>query len=203
MSIEDECVRFEFAEGVVDCSFNASNLPVLKLSATEEVKTNLAAMHFCVTQEANQNLSVAQKELLKWHCRLGHIHLKRVQMLMKSGALGDSPKVRAAARLDVEQHKFMCGSCAFGKAKRRSSRPKTVKAKQWDAPKPPEKLLSKDTLFPGQKVSMDHFVVSTPGRLWNSRGSESHDRMFKGGVIFVDHASGFVFAVPVVNFTAG
>ena len=27
--------------------------------------------------------------------------------------------------------------------------------------------------------------------------------MFKGGVIFVDHASGFVFVVPVVNFTAG
>ena len=27
--------------------------------------------------------------------------------------------------------------------------------------------------------------------------------MFKGGVIFADHASGFVFIVPVVNFTAG
>ena len=29
------------------------------------------------------------------------------------------------------------------------------------------------------------------------------DRSYKGGVIFVDHASGFVFVSPVVNFTAG
>jgi hypothetical protein len=64
-------------------------------------------------------------------------------------------------------------------------------------------LLSKDVLFPGQKVSIDHFIVTTPGRLFQSRGGESHDGMFKGGVIFVDHASGFVFVVPVVNFTDG
>ena len=29
------------------------------------------------------------------------------------------------------------------------------------------------------------------------------DKKFKGGVIFVDHASGYVFVEPVVNFTAG
>ena len=50
---------------------------------------------------------------------------------------------------------------------------------------------------------MDHFIVSTPGRLFTSRGSEAHDRRFKGGVIFVDHATGFTFVEPVVNFTAG
>ena len=202
-TIEGDCVKFQFEDGVVECACNDSNLPVVKLCTDKEAALNLKAMHFCVTQEANQNLSVAQKELLKWHCRLGHVAFPRVQMLMKAGALGDHPKIRAAAKLDLNKHPFMCGSCAFGKAKRKASRPKTFKGKDWKAPQVAEKVLSKETLFPGQKVSMDHFIVSTPGRLWTSRGSESHDRMFKGGVIFVDHASGFVFVCPVVNFTAG
>ena len=45
--------------------------------------------------------------------------------------------------------------------------------------------------------------MTSPGRLFSSRGSESYDRRYKGGVIFVDHASGHIQAVPVVNFTAG
>ena len=202
-TIEEECVKFVFKEGVVECPCNDSNLPVVKLCTEKEAALNLRAMHFCVTQEANQNLNVAQKELLKWHCRLGHVSFQRVQMLMRAGALGDHPKVRAAAKLDLDKDPFICGSCAFGKAKRKASRPKTIKGKDWKPAPVAEKVLSKETLFPGQKVSMDHFIVSTPGRLWTSRGSESHDRMFKGGVIFVDHASGYVFVSPVVNFTAG
>ena len=50
---------------------------------------------------------------------------------------------------------------------------------------------------------MDHFIVSTPGRLFSSRGRDRDDRMYKGGVIFVDQYSGYVHVVPVVNFTAG
>jgi hypothetical protein len=50
---------------------------------------------------------------------------------------------------------------------------------------------------------MDHFVVSTPGRLYSSRGSEPADKLYKGGVIFKDHATGHVFVECVVNFTAG
>ncbi len=63
--------------------------------------------------------------------------------------------------------------------------------------------MSEEVLIPGQKVSMDHFIVSTPGRLFSSRGSEPLDRLCKGGVIFKDHATGFVFVEPVVNFSAG
>jgi hypothetical protein len=66
-----------------------------------------------------------------------------------------------------------------------------------------EKLLSKDMLFPGQNLLIDHFIVTTLGMLFQSRGGKSHDSMFKGGAIFVDHTSGFVNVVPVVNFTAG
>ena len=90
----------------------------------------------------------------------------------------------------------MCSSCAYGQVKRRPTRSKTTKVVT-------TKALSKETMIPGEKVSMDHFIVTTPGRLWETRGSESHDRRYKGGVIFTDHASGYIYHVPVVNFTAG
>ena len=198
-SIEDDAVVIEFAEGTVICPCNQSNIPVLNLTGAKEAAEDLKALNACVTLENNQNLSMAKKELLKWHCRLGHIALPRIQKLMRAGALGHSPKIKGAAHLYLAKHPVKCGSCEFGRVKRRATR--TGKHSK-ETPEP-MKVLSKDVLIPGQRVSMDHFIVSTPGRLFNSRGSEAHDRMFKGGVIFVDHATGFVFVAPVVNFTAG
>ena len=124
--------------------------------------------------------------------------MRLIQSLLKTGALGDDTKTKAAANHDLDKSPIVCGSCAYGKAKRRAMRSKRDKASDNK-----EKVLSKDVLIPGQKVSMDHFVVTTPGRQFNSRGRDSIDKMFKGGVIFVDHASGYVFVEPVINFTAG
>ena len=50
---------------------------------------------------------------------------------------------------------------------------------------------------------MDHFIVTTSGRLFSSRGREFDDRMYKGGRIFYNQASKYVHIEPVVNFTAG
>ena len=50
-------------------------------------------------------------------------------------------------------------------------------------------------LLPGQQVSVDHFLCSNKGRLFNSRGRSSDDSMFSGGCIFNDHASGYVHIV--------
>jgi GAG-pre-integrase domain len=184
---------------VVQCPYNESNLPELTLSTPHEADRNLSALNACVMLENNQNLTVAQKELLKWHCRLGHLSLRRVPLLMRSGAVGHSPRIKAVANLDLFKFPVICGACAYGKAKKKPTRrSKTDK----DCPSL-EKELSKEILIPGQKVSMDHFPVSTPGRACNSRGSDSQDKMFKGGGIFVDHASSYVFVVPVVNFTCG
>jgi len=195
---------FAEAEGVwLECPLNSALLPVVTVSTPNEIESDLKCLHACVIQENNQNLTLSQKELLRWHCKLGHLSFQRVQKLMKTGALGWHPKIKAAANLDLNKSPLMCGSCAYGKAKRKPHRPKTQKQPDSAPPKMAEKLLSKDVLIPGQRVSMDHFIVSTPGRLFSSRGREAHDRMFKGGVIFVDHASGFVQVVPVVNFTAG
>jgi hypothetical protein len=114
---------------------------------------------------------------------------------MKSGALGHNPRIKAAANLDLSKFPVIYGTCVYGKEKiKPTRRSKTDK----NSPSH-EKELSKEILIPGQKVSIDHFI----GRAYNSRGSDSHDKMFKGGVIFVDLASAYVCVVPVVNFTAG
>ena len=54
-------------------------------------------------------------------------------------------------------------------------------------------MLRKENLLLGQCISVDHFVCSTNGRLFTSRGKTSAlERLYCGGCLFVDHASGFV-----------
>ena len=203
IEVLDNCVRIAFPEGVLDCHLNESNLPVTRLTVPNDAEENAKALHACVMAETNQNLTPAQKELLRWHSKFAHMDLKRVQQVLKAGSVGWSPLVKAAANIDLNKTPLVCASCAYAKAKRKASRPKRTRAPTHSTTNDKEKLLSKDVLIPGQKVSMDHFIVSTPGRLFSSRGSESHEKMHKGGVIFKDHASSHVVVEPVVNFTVG
>ena len=156
--INKDHVLIKFPEGDCHCPMNDSNLPVMKLTVSKKLEEDASALNACVMQEHNQNLTPSQKELLKWHCKLGHINLATVQSIMKSGALGFTPLIKAASNLNLQKTPLVCGSCLCAKAKRKSSRPKTSKT---NLEPPSEKLLSKDILIPGQKVSMDHFLVST------------------------------------------
>jgi hypothetical protein len=160
-----------FPQGTVICPNNESDLPELTLAAPKESANGMKALNACLTLDQNQNLTASQKELLKWHNKLGNCDLKRDQSVLKTGALGSSPLIKAASNVDLNKLKLLCGFCAFGKARRRSKTSKTNKTNS-DLPKPEtlEKLLSKDILIPGQRVSMDHFIVSTPGRLFTSKG---------------------------------
>ena len=44
----------------------------------------------------------------------------------------------------------------------------------------------------GQETSVDHFICSTKGRLFTSRGRTKDSNLYCGGCIFVDHTSGHV-----------
>lgn len=46
--------------------------------------------------------------------------------------------------------------------------------------------------MPGQTVSADHFICSSKGRLFTSKGRESEQEMYEGGCLFVDHATGYI-----------
>ena len=41
---------------------------------------------------------------------------------------------------------------------------------------------------------MDHFSSGQPGRLFQTRGSTSLDKQYKGGCMFIDHATKYIFA---------
>ena len=66
-----------------------NNLPTHEVSIPnqryQEVKALASAV--CVTNEANQNLTLSQKQLLRWHLRLGHIGFQHVQYLICTGRL--------------------------------------------------------------------------------------------------------------------
>lgn len=62
--------------------------------------------------------------------------------------------------------------------------------------------IKKGDLFPGDKVSVDHYQSAVPGRDYKSRVSPPPQEMFNGGSIFVDHASGCIFIHHQVSLTA-
>ena len=171
-----------------------NNLPTCSMWNTKpSVPGPAANTTGCVTNEHNPNLTSPQKELLKWHYRLCHQGLASLQRLLKTGALGNSPLLRAASKCDLPK----CASCEFGKATRRptdSTTKTSVPEREYG--------LKKENLFPGQRVSMDHFTVTQKGRLYSSKGKTHTDSMYSGGCIFVDHATGDIHIEHLVNFTA-
>ena len=93
--IADEGVYIHFVHGTLLCPYGDDNLPRLVLKNRGYTEENLKALNSCVLDEFNQNLSSAQKELMKWHNRLGHLGLGKVQSIMRSGALGKFPSLRS------------------------------------------------------------------------------------------------------------
>ena len=148
-----------------------------------------AVKHPSLTTASNLNLTEPEKELLRWHHRLGHVGMRRVQWLFRQGILATS---EAAKRLHSSAAKLthgpLCTACQYAKQRQKTS-PGTVK----QVIKEEEGALKKNDLFPGQEVSVDHFYCNPLGRLLTTYGRESADKKFMGGCIFVDHATGLVF----------
>ena len=142
-----------------------------------------------VTNDRNDNLSEAEKELIRWHCRLGHIGIRRIQGLMRTGILAHSEGTRrlhAAACKGKRTHPY-CASCLFGKQSVRPSpgtRISTVRDRRG--------VIKNDNLRPGQEISVDHFICSTKGRLFSGLGKSADHKLYSGGCLFVDHATNYV-----------
>jgi GAG-pre-integrase domain len=114
-----------------------------------------------VTDERNNNLTPSQRELLKWHFRLGHGGFNKIKIALKSGVLGAAVLLQQASRVT---NVHVCPSCQFGKAHRKSTTPAITP----NTIRPPvatreHESLSNDILHPGQKISMDHFIVTQKG----------------------------------------
>ena len=143
--------------------------------------------------ESNLNLRPEQKELSLWHCKLGHINMKRVQSIL---AKPQNPlKAESECRIvqpsnNKSSHCLipLCVACQFAKQQRRNpptqithNRPETDGA------------LSVDALAPGERVSVDIYMSSARGRLPGTFGKERETAQYIGGSIFVDHSTRFLY----------
>jgi hypothetical protein len=149
--------------------------------------------------QRNGNLTETEKELLRWHFRLGHVHFRRLQFLLRSGALSSTDSARRLQTACAKLRRFpMCAACQFAKQRARSTPGQTVHAVR-DA----VDSLRRDQLFAGQRVSVDHFHAATKGRSVKSRGKSPPDSSkYVGGSIFCDHATGFIHIEFQYHLTA-
>ena len=158
-----------------------SLLPIARGYNTATPENVVGSINLCVTDEANQNLSGNQKELLRWHFKLGHMGFAWVQWLARNDFLP-----RRIANVDLP----LCASCRYGAAQQTP----TGKAVHTILPesKGGSGNLKTDDCTPGQRISVDQYESRVRGRLWSSFGKTKEENMYCGGTIFVDHASGLI-----------
>jgi GAG-pre-integrase domain len=167
-----------------------NNLPTSDAHREKDLPIAVAVLNATISavNDANLNLTEPEKELLRWHYRLGHMGFKRIQFIMRTGVLTRSNNKRhlhqAACKISSLPK---CAACQYGKQHRRPAPGKTTAVVRDRAG-----ILKEGHLLPGQQISIDHFLCSTEGRLFTSAGKTAKDEMYVGGCLFNDHASGFV-----------
>jgi GAG-pre-integrase domain len=197
-------LRFPYAGG--------SNLPIMLTNPDSALTVGLshydvqllsnpavATTFVTVADETNQNLTMAQKELLLWHWRLGHINFQWIQMLVAKPQNIEEESFIKTKHSNVSSCALpLCMACQLAKQARRTPDVARLIAD-------PTKVMStkRDHLLPGQMVSLDQYMGSTPGRLPHTKGKEDKKDKYNGGTIFVDHASGFIFVRNQVSLRSG
>jgi len=123
-----------------------------------------------ITDEEDIMPQDASAEFLRWHHRLGHISSKKIRILATQGIL---PRRLATCQIPL------CTSCLFGKATRRPWRSKAT---------PGQLGRTRTITAPGECVSIDQLVSTTPGLVAQLRGTPTRIR-YQVATIFVDHFS--------------
>ena len=80
---------------------------------------NIASVSSIVHE--NHNLSGAEKELLRWHERLGHLAFSKVQFILRSGTLATTEAARRLHRSASKCNPIKCAACLFAKQRARSA----------------------------------------------------------------------------------
>ena len=145
----DKCVIHWKSGGTSTIQYDRSSLlPVAKgFNVTDQmIKDMVCSVNLCVVDEENQNLSMNQNELLKWHFKLGCMGLNRVQQL---GCKGYLPKHIANVA------KPWCSSCQIGAAQRRATGNGSYV--ELPASKGGHGHLKAGDCVPGQRISVDHY----------------------------------------------
>lgn len=166
------------------------------LSSSTQVHSYLS-----VADELNRNLTASQKELLRWHWRLGHANLRWIQALCASHRGNDRPDYPIIKTINPKVSSCelpLCLACQVGKQTRRGAQSATIINNPAT-----EMALRRDDLQPGDMVSVDQYISTVLGRLGHTKGKEVKKDQYTGGTIFVDHATGYTYIKHQVTLRAG
>ena len=101
-----------------------NNLPTSEAYRYEDTLLAAEALNATITavNDMNFNLTEPEKELLRWHYRLGHMSFKKIQFLLRTGVLtrGDSKRRLHHAACNI-QTPPNCAACQYGKQHQRST----------------------------------------------------------------------------------
>ena len=176
---------FEFGTKGTGLTFHCdlrSNLPIVRV-----VRSGAADMAYLREVDLeNTNLTEPQKELLRWHQRLGHFNCQWIQNLMRNKREGSDPILPTKHTQTSCCRAPLCGSCLAGKQHLKGSGAIIGKKVAF-------MNIKKGDLVPGQHVSVDQYESRILGRLAHMKGKEKSSTQLKGGTLFVDHASGKMF----------
>jgi hypothetical protein len=160
------------------------------------------SIYLSVAEEVYQNNTAAQKELLKWHWRLGYTGLRWIQWLAATPRTrpdgNEVPIIQPKNEKMSSCNLPLCAACQVAKQERRGPEvPRQVKVENKDH------MLRRNHLCPGDMVSVDQYVSALPGHLPHTKGEEMKKDQYCGGTIFVDHASSKVFIKHQISLNAG
>ena len=179
---------------LLDIPYDSSFLPRLQLFPSGKSESVLKAFHATVLSKSNKNLSPLKKIWLRLHNILGHPSFSLVQQLAVAGWF--DTKALGLSQLPPSEAP-MCEACKYGKQTRRPDGATTVaKVKE------KEGALKHGLTEPGQRIFSDQLVSVHRGRLFHTAGTEREDSQFCGATVFVDAASGYIFAEPQVTLNA-
>jgi phosphoglycolate phosphatase-like HAD superfamily hydrolase len=135
-----------------------------------------------VVEDKEDNLKATPAEFLKVHHRLGHMSPDKIRILASQGLLPAQ-----LAKCNVP----MCTRCLFGKATRRP----------WRFKPAANKTSSKSVTTPGQIVSVDQLISSTPGLIAQLKGILTRKR-YTVTTVFVNQYSGLSYVHLQMSTTA-
>ncbi len=154
-----------------------------------------------VAQPENRNLTAVQRELMLWHHKLGHCDMQQIQSMARP-TTEQFPQHRQVIfphhQTFTSCKRPVCAACQLSKQGRRAPQMNEVRP----ISRAHNRLRQQD-LHPGDRVSIDQYVSSQPGRLSTTRGKESKAKQYSGGTIFVDHASSLIYVHHQVSLRAG
>jgi hypothetical protein len=162
----------------------------------EERELDSAYLGLNILDPDNNNLTLSQKELLQWHFRLGHFHMEWIQKLFRVRE-GDGQSVLPSRHKANSCPVPQCAACHYAKQHLRATKA-TIETKVEQK----EGSLKAEHVRPGDMVSTDQYVSKVTGRLPHTRGKESEREQYVGGTIYVDEASGFIYAKHQVSLGA-